>query len=234
MKGSDNMMYSLDLKAIDSIVNSITDDEITKYESTQIDNKLISWAKENCKDNYISLKKQVLISNLIIKFDKDENLVDYFSTWDYSTDYLRTSMIYLNISKAAFPTNNWSKNSIFILSTKNLYIINSSQFYDYINTITFNLQNPKNLRNINLYKNKKEEILEIRYNNNKLLYKTDKNFFSSLINQIDSKYSISSNINIKKSKKPPIPIGKIFTYIFIIWAIIYGLSALYYTFTELF
>lgn len=207
-------MHSLNMKDLDNIIADITDEEISMYDSTPIDKKLVDWAKENCKNNYISLKKRTLIGNLINDFDEDEELLDYFSTWDYTTDYLRISLCCLSAARtASIPTNDWSRNSVFVLSNKKLYIINSGQYYDYINTISYDLETPKNLDYINLYKNKNAELLEINSNGSKMIYKTCKNRFSSLIEEIGDN-PISSKISLSIKKNPPSPPGKIAIYIY--------------------
>lgn len=229
------MMYSLNMDDFTNTLNGITDDEISKYESTPIDNKLISWAKNNCKENYLSLKKNTLIENLTNSFDSDEELTNYFTAWDYSTDYLRTAMgLYAETVAAAIPTNDWSKNATFVLSNKKLYIINSGQYHDYINTITFDLNDPKSLEKINFYKDKDSELLEVVTNTSKTIYKVFGSHFSSLIDDLGSTYPISSKISIKKGPKKPLPLGKIVLYLFIIAAVLFGLSALQFTFTNLF
>ena len=51
MEGVDNM-DSLDMNSFNDILKDLSEEEIESYENTPVDNKLITWAKENCKNNY--------------------------------------------------------------------------------------------------------------------------------------------------------------------------------------
>lgn len=216
-------MDSLDMNSFNDILKDLSEEEIESYENTPVDNKLITWAKENCKDNYITLKKQSLVSDLIDTFSEDETLSLYFHSLDYSTDFFRISLSVFGGWAAATPLNDWAKNSTFVLSNKKLYIIHSGQYYDYINTTTIDLNNPKSIVKIILFKNEKESILEFKLLNERILYKSYNNDFDALIEILQKNKKMNSLIKVKENAQPKPPAGKKIIYIFTIIMILFML-----------
>ena len=216
-------MDSLDMNNFNDILNGLSEEEIESYENTAIDSKLVTWAKENCKKNYITLKKQSLVTNLIDTFSEGETLSLYFHCLDYSIDFFRTSLSLFS-SLAATPLNDWAKNSTFVLSNKKLYIIHSGQYYDYINNTNIDLDNPKSIVKIILFKNEKESILEFKLINERILYKSYKNDFDALVEALQKNEKMDSLIKVKENAEPKAPLGKKILYIFQFFAALFAIS----------
>lgn len=223
------MEYLFDKNEFNDILNNLNESEIEKYENTPVDNKLLCWVKDNCKEHYLSLKKQSLINNVVNNFDDDENLEEYFNVWNYSNDGLRISMGAFSQTRAgALPTNDWVKNATFILSNKKLYIVNSGQYFDYISTEIIDFCDLSNLEKINLYKDNTNEVLEINMKScYKKLYKTDKDYLSSLFNKLKQNDLINDKLQYMEGKKLPKGFFKYMSYYYIIVAILAMLLLIY-------